>query len=102
MSGSVLGPAIGPCLGGIIIAYVSWRVLFWVQTGMVGIGFILAAFFVPSVKEKTLDVSNIDEKSSMFNLRNLAKFNPINSFKMLRYPNVLITVGWSFNFDCSL
>lgn len=95
MSGSVLGPAIGPCLGGIIIAYVSWRVLFWVQTGMVGIGFILAVFFVPSVMSKRLEIHSSDKP--VFNLRDLTKFNPMNSFRMLRYPNVLISVCLAVN-----
>ncbi|RDW57517.1 synaptic vesicle transporter [Coleophoma cylindrospora] len=91
MSGSVMGPALGPCLGGIITSYASWRILFWTQTAMVGIGFILSVFFVPSVKTPSSEVGESTKRPSMLTMENLAKFNPINTFKMLRYPNILLT-----------
>lgn len=33
-TGALIGPTIGPLLGGIIVTYTSWRVIFWMQTGL--------------------------------------------------------------------
>lgn len=43
LSGSQLGPAFGPCLGGIIVNFASWRVIFWVLAGM-GLFVLIMAF----------------------------------------------------------
>ena len=36
LSGTLIGPAFGPFLGGIIVTYVSWRVIFWLPTALGG------------------------------------------------------------------
>ncbi|KAK0727128.1 major facilitator superfamily domain-containing protein [Lasiosphaeria miniovina] len=37
MSGTLIGPAFGPFVGGIIVTYTSWRVIFWLQAGLAGV-----------------------------------------------------------------
>nr|QFR37167.1 MFS transporter [Cyberlindnera americana] len=51
--GSQLGPALGPVLGGIIVTYTSWRVIFWVQTGLTAMDLVLAVMFLPETSRVT-------------------------------------------------
>lgn len=37
-TGALVGPTIGPLIGGIIVTYTSWRVIFWLQTGLAAVG----------------------------------------------------------------
>lgn len=37
-TGALVGPTIGPLIGGIIVTYTSWRVIFWLQTGLAVVG----------------------------------------------------------------
>ncbi|KAL1835178.1 hypothetical protein VTK73DRAFT_6099 [Phialemonium thermophilum] len=34
LSGTLIGPAFGPFVGGIIVTYRSWRVIFWLQSAL--------------------------------------------------------------------
>lgn len=70
------------------MTYSSWRNVLWLQVAMIGLAFILALFFVP--------VSRTDEPVFTLNLRGraaLAQFNPTPVFKMMTYPNIILTVG---------
>ncbi|RYO73978.1 hypothetical protein DL766_006231 [Monosporascus sp. MC13-8B] len=51
MSGSLIGPAFGPFLGGVIVTYVSWRVIFWLQTALAGVALVGAYFVLPEKSE---------------------------------------------------
>ena len=44
---SALGTALGPSLGGLLIAVAGWRSIFWVQFPLAGIAFILALVTLP-------------------------------------------------------
>ncbi|KAH0293261.1 MFS general substrate transporter, partial [Aureobasidium sp. EXF-3399] len=83
MVGSVLGPALGPLVGGIIVTYTSWRVIFWVQTAMVGAGLLLSFFFVPSIAQP----HQTTEKPS-FRLWGKSQVEMLKVFTLLVYPNV--------------
>lgn len=37
-TGALVGPTVGPLIGGIIVTYTSWRVIFWLQTGLAAVG----------------------------------------------------------------
>lgn len=37
-TGALVGPTIGPLVGGIIVTFTSWRVIFWMQTGLAAVG----------------------------------------------------------------
>ncbi|TID17808.1 synaptic vesicle transporter [Venturia nashicola] len=83
LSGSVLGPPLGPCIAGIITNFTSWRVLLWLQCVMIGIGFILSACIVPPAKA--------DRGFGLINMplrKGLAQFNPLPVFKLMKYPNI--------------
>ncbi|KAL4876514.1 major facilitator superfamily domain-containing protein [Aspergillus karnatakaensis] len=52
-TGSLVGPAIGPLLAGAIVTYTSWRVIFWLQTGLAGISLIGVFFLLPETLSET-------------------------------------------------
>ncbi|KAI4855013.1 MFS general substrate transporter [Aureobasidium sp. EXF-8846] len=83
MVGSVLGPALGPLIGGIIVSFTTWRVIFWVQTGMVGMGLLLSFFFVPSIAQP----HQTTEKPSL-KLWGKSQVEMLKVFTLLIYPNV--------------
>ncbi|KAJ5773939.1 hypothetical protein N7457_008835 [Penicillium paradoxum] len=61
LSGTLIGPAFGPFLGGVIVTFRSWRVIFWLQTALGGCGTLLVFFFFPETYPnlKTNDMSDI-------------------------------------------
>jgi EmrB/QacA subfamily drug resistance transporter len=48
---ALLGPVIGPPLGGFIVTYFSWRWIFWINIPIGILGLLLSARFVPNVRE---------------------------------------------------
>lgn len=88
MVGSVLGPALGPLVGGIIVTFASWRIIFWVQTGMVGLGLLLSFFFVPSIAQP----HQTTDKPS-FRLWAKSQVEMLKIFTLLIYPNVFFAVS---------
>ena len=51
---ALLGPVIGPPLGGFITTYVSWRWIFWINIPMGILGVILATYYVANIREHGL------------------------------------------------
>lgn len=45
-TGALVGPTIGPLVGGIIVTYASWRDIFWLQTGLAGVGILGSVCFL--------------------------------------------------------
>ncbi|OJJ47979.1 hypothetical protein ASPZODRAFT_141531 [Penicilliopsis zonata CBS 506.65] len=81
MVGSVSGPAIGPCIGGIIVTFAHWRIIFWLQVGMTALGLSLSLLFVPTIQQSK---TGKETPSSV-----LAMFNPMRILRQMIYPNVL-------------
>ena len=51
---ALLGPVIGPPLGGFITTYISWRWIFWINIPVGLLGVVLATYFVANVREEEL------------------------------------------------
>jgi len=49
---ALLGPVVGPVLGGAIVTYISWRWIFFLNLPIAVVGFFLVRAFVPNVKEQ--------------------------------------------------
>src|ERR1700761_5407606 len=61
LSGTLIGPALGPFIGGIIVTYASWREIFWLQAGLSGLGTVGVFFLIP----ETIHKKRSDELSGM-------------------------------------
>ncbi|CAI7612426.1 unnamed protein product [Penicillium glandicola] len=87
MVGSTSGPAIGPCIGGIIVTFSQWRIIYWLQFAMTLLGLILSLLFVPSIQEKNRIIgSNKPWKLCTV----ISMFNPLRIFRQFVYPNVFL------------
>lgn len=94
MTGSLIGPAFGPFVGGVIVTYSSWRTVFWLQTAMAGIGLLAVLILVPeTIHHKAIDdLTGYSRKEKAAKI--LGRINPIRVIKLFRYPNlVMATVG---------
>ena len=50
---ALIGPMMGPPLGGLIVTYADWRWIFFVNIPIGILGIILATLFIPEIKEET-------------------------------------------------
>ena len=91
LSGTLIGPAFGPFLGGIIVTYRSWRVIFWVQTALGGLATILVVFFLPETisSKKIEDLRELTKAERARKILHLT--SPLRVAKLLfTYPNLLL------------
>jgi hypothetical protein len=49
---ALLGPVLGPPVGGFITTYFHWRWIFWINVPIGAIGIVLATLFIPNLKEE--------------------------------------------------
>ncbi|KAH8885994.1 MFS general substrate transporter [Thozetella sp. PMI_491] len=91
LSGTLIGPALGPFFGGIIVTYTSWRVIFWLQTGMAGVAAVGAFFLLPeTIHRKGLeDMRGLNRREQIRFL--LRRLNPWRVLQLYAYPNVCLT-----------
>lgn len=90
LSGTLIGPAFGPFLGGIIVTYASWRVIFWLQTGLAGVAAVGSYFLLP----ETIYHKKIDDLVG-YNGMEKAKIlwgmiNPWRVVRLYEYPNLFL------------
>jgi EmrB/QacA subfamily drug resistance transporter len=52
---ALIGPVLGPPLGGFIVTYTSWRWIFYVNVPIGLLGLILATLYVPNIREERSD-----------------------------------------------
>ncbi|KAI9727026.1 MAG: hypothetical protein M1834_008552 [Cirrosporium novae-zelandiae] len=89
LSGTLIGPAFGPFIGGIIVTFRSWRVIFWLQTALGGLGTILVVIFLP----ETIHYAKCDELVGLppkRKFRKLAQWtSPWRVIALFSYPNII-------------
>ncbi|CAM1503251.1 Fc.00g080270.m01.CDS01 [Cosmosporella sp. VM-42] len=91
MTGILVGPTMAPLLGGILITYTAWRVIFWVQAGLAGLSTVMILFLLPETihKRTTMDT---DISPWGFARRLGSLVNPwIVIRPLIFYPNLWIT-----------
>lgn len=90
LSGTLIGPAFGPFVGGIIVTFRSWRDVFYLQTALAGVAAVGAFFLLP----ETSHHMKADELVGM-PLRQKAQIlwrmlNPWRVVRLYKYPNLIM------------
>ncbi|KAM0454677.1 hypothetical protein ACHAPV_005572 [Trichoderma viride] len=96
MSGTLIGPALGPFIGGILVTYATWRSIFWLQTALAGTGVLGVYFLVPeTIHHKQIeDLEGQSRKQKIIAV--LRMTNPIRVIRLFRYGNqVLVALASS-------
>lgn len=95
MSGTLIGPAFGPFLGGIIVTYSSWRTIFWLQTALAGTGTLGVFFLVP----ETIHYKKINDLKGLAKTERtraiLGMINPLRVLNLYRHLNLGLVAGGS-------
>lgn len=91
LSGTLIGPAFGPFLGGVIVTYRPWQDIFWLQTGLAAAATVLVAFLLPETihHKRSTELEGLTTKEKARTL--WTWMNPLRVLKLYRYPNLLIT-----------
>jgi hypothetical protein len=77
-------------LGGIIVTYTSWRVIFWLQAGLSGVAVIGAFFLLPeTIYHKRIDdLEGYNHKEKVKVMWGMV--NPVRVIRLFRYPSLLL------------
>ncbi len=51
---ALMGPVLGPPVGGFITTYFTWRWIFWINLPMAALGIALATLYIPNVRGETV------------------------------------------------
>ncbi|KAI9896366.1 hypothetical protein N3K66_008538 [Trichothecium roseum] len=91
MAGILVGPSLAPLLGGVIITFTSWRVIYWVVAGMSGLSILSIFTLIPETMYERPDTF----ASLSYGRRTLKIVGLLNPWEVLRpllaYPNLWIS-----------
>ncbi|KKK22182.1 hypothetical protein AOCH_001497, partial [Aspergillus ochraceoroseus] len=90
-TGTLAGPTIGPLLAGAIVTYTTWRVIFWLQTGLAVISLLGVFFLLPETLSETAPrpLQGLSRKEQGKVL--LVVSNPWRVLTPFKYPSLLLT-----------
>ena len=90
LSGTLIGPAAGPFIGGIIVTYASWRGIFWLQTALAGAASLGVIFLIPETihRTRTGELKGLSRRQQARKLWSWV--NPWRVLVLFRYPNILV------------
>ncbi|KAH8171510.1 major facilitator superfamily protein [Sarocladium implicatum] len=91
LSGLLIGPSIAPLLGGAVITFTTWRVIYWVMTGLAGLATVMVIFLLPeTILERPTTFENLSVPQKVGKAITLS--NPWKVVHpLLVYPNLWIT-----------
>ncbi|KAH8168707.1 major facilitator superfamily protein [Sarocladium implicatum] len=89
-AGTLIGPAFGPLIGGIIVTHTSWRAIFWVQVALAGLGAIGVTVFLPETLAKpgSHDLKGLPKRQKIEAIWTMG--NPVRVLEMAVYPNLTV------------
>ncbi|OLN82436.1 Dityrosine transporter 1-like protein 5 [Colletotrichum chlorophyti] len=90
LNGTLIGQAFGPFIGGVIVTFHSWRVLFWFQSALGGLTTVLAVFFLPetSYRRKADELEGLSTKAKIAQVWDWV--NPFRVLALFRIPKLLV------------
>ncbi|KAI5367627.1 putative major facilitator superfamily, MFS transporter superfamily [Septoria linicola] len=90
MSGTLIGPAFGPFIGGIIVTFVTWRDIFWLQTALAGLSAVLIILFLPETihKKRSDQLKGLPKREQIKKL--CVWISPARVMVLFKYPNLII------------
>lgn len=90
LSGTLIGPALGPFIGGIIVTFRTWRDIFWLQTALAGMATVCVFFFLPETihQKRSIELAGLSRGQKARKLWTWT--NPMRVIRLYRYPNLLI------------
>ncbi|KAF7323431.1 Major facilitator superfamily transporter protein [Mycena chlorophos] len=95
LSGTLIGPALGPFIAGVIVTYQSWRVIFYLQTALGGLATILVVFLLP----ETIHFKRSEELVGLDRVLTAKRIwewtNPLRVVKLYKYPNLIVVSAGS-------
>lgn len=80
----------GPLIAGIVVTYLSWRVILWIQVGMTVLSLVLSLLVLREGGSSPQLPKTTDDGHIILHM--LRAFSPMNVYRVMRYPNVLLTV----------
>ena len=90
-SGSLIGTAFGPFIGGIIVTFRSWRDIFWLQSALGGLATLSVLLFLPeTIPAKKIDsFRDVGLAERTKNILHI--INPLRVTVLLfEYPNLIV------------
>ncbi|KAJ7084871.1 major facilitator superfamily domain-containing protein [Mycena belliarum] len=90
LSGTLIGPAIGPFIAGVIVTFRTWQVIFYLQAALGGFATILVFFFLPETihHKRSTELVGLSRKQKAHKLWQWT--SPFRVLKLYRYPNLII------------
>ncbi|KAF4913599.1 Efflux pump radE [Colletotrichum viniferum] len=89
LGSSVAANSLAPMIGGVIVSYTTWRIIYVVQGGMAFSGLALGYLFIPN----TVGWDNQQAKggsSDNYVMGALRMFSPLDVFRLFRNPNIIM------------
>ncbi|OAL55389.1 MFS general substrate transporter [Pyrenochaeta sp. DS3sAY3a] len=90
MSGTLIGPALGPFIGGIIVTFRTWRDIFWLQTALAGVATLLCFFLQPETihEKRSQELKGLPAPEKAHKMWQW--LNPFRVISLYRYPNLFL------------
>ncbi|KAK6438891.1 hypothetical protein LTR95_004903 [Oleoguttula sp. CCFEE 5521] len=90
LSGTLIGPALGPLIGGVIATYTSWRDICWLQTALAGLASLAVIVLIPETiyHKRSADLAGLSKLQAARKL--WSWINPWRVLVLIRFPNLLI------------
>jgi len=80
--GALVGPAVGPILGGVMTDYIGWKSIFWLLAAISLISFVMIYIFLPETKIPPPPGVEEPKKS----------LNPVKPLAYLRFKNIRLVI----------